>query len=189
MLFTVFDIETTGLNPSYCGIIQFSYVNIDENYKKVNSGCLHFYKSDMHWSAEAEAVHGISQQSLEKYALDFDDNIRRMYVILQRSNAVGHNAAGFDFPFCRQFLKKNGMSDIIPTSMVDTMNVYRPVYHKKMKLGELAHSLGFTDKLITAMSSSWFGGDGAQAHDSRWDATATALIMAKARREGLVTVV
>ena len=118
-----------------------------------------------------------------QYADEFEDNIRKMYVILSRSNCVGHNILSFDFPFCRQFLQRNGMPATEANRYIDTMRLYRPMFGKNIKLGKLANTLGYSDMLIDVTCNAWFNTPG-HAHDARWDATATAMILAKAKAEG-----
>ena len=185
MLYTIFDIETTGLDAFRNDVIQFAYLKINDRFEKVDSGCLHFHYPGMRWGKEAEAIHHIPEASLIPYEKDFDDNIRRMYVLLSHSNVVGHNVNNFDYPFCSQFLNKFGMQGTVPAMSFDTMLIYKFKHKKRMKLGVLAEAEGFTKHVIDACCSAWFG-ETTQAHDARYDVTMTALLFMKAKNEGLI---
>jgi DNA polymerase III epsilon subunit-like protein len=192
MQYLVFDIETTGLDVFRGDIIQMAYLKLNENMQMTDSGCMYYYKEGMRWSAEAEAVHKIPQDYLRQYAAEFDGNVRRMFVLLNRANIVGHNVRKFDYPFCRSFLERNGMRitkdyDVLfaPNQVHDTLEIYKSVVKGKKNLGSVLAETGISESNVTAMSKAWFkGGDG--AHDARWDATAAALLFVRAVRRNYV---
>lgn len=183
MYYTVFDIETTGLDASICDIIQFAYANLDENFNCIKAECLYFYRDDMHWSEEAFKIHGISKDFLRKYKDDYETNLKKMYITLARSNAVTFNGDNFDIPFCNTWLKKQGMLDINPNRTYDVMRIYQPVFKKRIKLVALPEKIGLQKELIEAVAKSWFGYSGG-AHDASYDVTATALGFSYAIRNG-----
>lgn len=55
-----FDLETTGLNPHTCEIIE-AY------FEKENGEALHFYARPAKWSEEAEAIHGFSREETRTF--------------------------------------------------------------------------------------------------------------------------
>jgi DNA polymerase III alpha subunit (gram-positive type) len=182
MLYTVYDIETTGLSPHTNDIIQFAYITVKPSMEIHSSGNLYFYKDGMDWSRQAEAVHHIPQSFLRQYSDQFDENVRKMYVITQRGNLVGHNIDQFDLPFCIKFAERNGMPSITPLRTHDTMRLYPP----RKKLGVLAEKLEISPIVIDSVTEGLFG-DAGQAHDARRDAVTTMLIFAHAKREGLIS--
>jgi DNA polymerase III alpha subunit (gram-positive type) len=185
MLYTIADIETTGLSTTSHDIIQFAYINVNQNMSIHSSGVLYFYKDNMSWTEDAEAVHGISRNQLVQYKDDFDTNLRKMYVILQKSNLVGHNVSQFDYPFCKSYLDRNGMPTITPLSLNDTMKLYMNKFKKRMKLTVLLEQLNINPDIVTSFTNNLFGTI-RSSHDARWDVVATMFLFARAKREGLV---
>jgi DNA polymerase III alpha subunit (gram-positive type) len=181
MLYTIFDIETTGLSRTAHDIIQFAYINVHPSLHTHSSGYFYLYKDRMAWTEEAEAAHGISRNQLVQYKDQYESNLRKMYVILQKGNLVGHNLLQFDFPFCESYLLRNGMPQLEPLDLIDTMKLY-----KRRKLSVLAEELNINLDIIGSVAKDMFG-EANGAHDGRWDVTATMMIFARAMREGRVT--
>ena len=185
MFYTVFDIETTGFDGNICEVIQFAYALLDENFNCLKAESLYFYREGMHWSKDAENVHHISQSFLSKYADEFETNIKKMYIVLSRCNAVTFNGEHFDIPFCNAWLRKFGFPDIIPNRSYDVMKIYQPVFKKRVKLVSLPERIGLSTDIIAAVSKSWFGYSG-ESHDASYDVTATALGFSYAIKQGYV---
>jgi len=182
-VFTISDIETTGLNPSVNEIVQFAYLRLDDNLTPLQSGCMYFWHPKMIWGAEE--IHHIPEALAREHADEFEDNLRRMYTILSGADVVGHNCNSFDIPFCRQFLARHGLRDMNVNNGYDTMSIYHPVFKKRMKLENLAQELGITEEIITMCCNMWFG-ENSHAHDARYDVTMTELIFAQALRTGVL---
>ncbi|MDR1523253.1 MAG: 3'-5' exonuclease [Endomicrobium sp.] len=181
MFYTVFDIETTGLNPRVDNIIQLAYVNVKEDLEIVESNNFYLYEDNMSWSEQAESVHKISKSWLFENKSDFFESIKEIYIKLNKSILVGHNMLSFDLPFLNQFLARYELPMVSPVLCFDTLKLFKPIFKKSMKLKELATQSGFTDELVSFMTERWFGVK-AQTHDARWDVTATALLLIKARK-------
>lgn len=182
-MYTVVDIETAGLSPYKDDIIQFAYLRMDSQLRFMQSGCMYFWYPGMVWGAEH--IHHIPESKAREYADDYEDNLRRMYTILAGADVIGHNCDSFDIPFIRQYLARKGLEGMNVNGSFDTMSIFRPVYKKKMKLGDLAASLGITPDLVDMCCKGFFGVD-SQAHDARYDVTMTELIFAQAIRRGVL---
>ena len=107
MLYTIFDLETTGFNGTSDAVCQFAFITVNQNLLPVRARNYYFYKEGMPWSEQAAAVHGLTRSFLKQYEDEYEQNLIRMYTVLQRGNLVGHNSNGFDIPFANQFLMRD----------------------------------------------------------------------------------
>lgn len=182
MIYTVVDIETTGLNKAYDDIIQFAYMMLDENLNVIRSEILYMYYPEMRDSTEgALNLHGLTRDFLKQYEKDFETNVRKMYSILARSNVITHNGDSFDIPFCRIWLSKFEMPDVTIENSFDTIKIYQPIYKRKMKLTKLVMELGYKPEDIQLLTKLHFGYEG-NAHDAGYDVTATMVCFIEACR-------
>lgn len=188
-MFVVFDIETTGFSEITCDVIQFAYALFDKNNCFVKSECLYFYYDGMHWSEEAFKVHGIPLEFLKQHKDKFKENVIKMYTVLRNNNVVGHNAKGFDCPFCRTWLTRMGMDPISYGIINDTMQAFKPVTKKaRCKLTKLSEVRNISDDNIKMMMDFWFPSAGSKhAHDAAYDVTLTALLTLDALRNNYMT--
>ncbi|QJU57223.1 DNA polymerase III subunit epsilon [Sphingomonas sp. AP4-R1] len=119
----VFDTETTGFNPA-------------EGHKLVEIGCIEMINRvetgrDFHryinplrsMPAEAEAVHGLSENFLSDKPL-FGDVAADLLEFIGDAPLVAHNA-NFDFTFLNWELQACGLEPISLTRMVDTLAIAR----------------------------------------------------------------
>ena len=125
MLYTIFDLETTGFNGTSDAVCQFAFITVNQNLLPVRARNYYFYKEGMPWSEQAAAVHGLTRSFLKQYEDEYEQNLIRMYTVLQRGNLVGHNSNGFDIPFANQFLMREGFPPIVPGVCYDTMLLRR----------------------------------------------------------------
>lgn len=188
-MFTVFDLETTGFSGATDDVIQFSYIRFDTLNQAYDSGCLYFYYEGMSWSEEAEAVHHISQDFLRQYEDQFQENCIKMWTILSGSNVSGHNCIGFDCPFVKTWLARQGLINLTFGIINDTMKAFRPVTRSsKVKLTKLSEMCGLTPDVINNAASMWFGTtDVLGAHNATYDTTATAMLTLIAINKGYMT--
>lgn len=186
MYYTIFDIETTGLYRDQSDVIQFAYVNLDENFQPIKSDILYFYYEGMSWSEEAEAVHHISLETLKQHADEFENNLLKMYVTLSFCNAVTFNGDHFDIPFVRAWLMRQGMPEIRVSMSYDVMQIYNRVLHHAIKLVNLPKQIGLPVETIQTIQDAWFGNIAA-AHDAAYDTTATALAFSFAMRKKYIS--
>lgn len=182
MQYTVFDTETTGLSPYSADIVQFAYITCNANLLPIRGRNYYFYKEGMHWSKEAEAVHGLSQEFLSQFADSYSENLIHMYQVTHRATLVGHNSDNFDIPFVRQFLSRQGLDAPVPMQCYDTMRLWRKDYGKKPKLSALPEFLGIEEETILRMATLIFGENSGdlRAHNACYDAAATLACFQKA---------
>lgn len=178
-MFVVFDLETTGFHESTCDVIEFAYILFDDNNNVVQSEQLYFYYKGMSWGEEAYKVHQIPMSFLEQYEDKFEENLIKMYTVLNRANVAGHNCIRFDCPFVKTWLMRMGIRNLEFGVIQDTMKAFQPVYHaKRIKLTRLCEQQGLTPDGIRMMQNVWFpNADPSRPHEASYDVTATALLV------------
>ena len=191
MLFTAFDIETTGFSGTFDSVIQFAYVTVDSRMQPIRSGNLYLYDDKMTWSLEAERVHGLSKAFLREHAGDYDKTLCLMYSLLHRGNLIGHNIKRFDVPFVSEFLSERGSGKVIPFCNFDTMQIWRTVFGKQMKLVELPGKIGISEYDIISLTENLFGDKAGELrpHDACYDTVASLLCLKEAVGRGMCTLV
>lgn len=187
MLYTIFDIETTGFSGTSDSVCQLAFMTVNQNMFPVRGRNYYLYKEGMSWSEEAAAVHGLTREFLKEHADKYDENLLHIYTVLQRGNLVGHNSNGFDIPFVRQFLLREGFPLLQPEICYDTMQLWRQPFGKRMKLSNLPEALGIPEARIMALAKAIFkdnAGD-LRAHNACYDVAATACCLQAAVAKGL----
>lgn len=119
----IFDTETTGLDPA-TGDRMVEIGCIEMVNRVVTGESYHAYfnpQRDM--PAEAEKVHGLSEQFLSDKPL-FRDSVADLLAFLGDAPLVAHNAQ-FDFGFLNAELTVCGYSNIGNDRMVDTLAIAR----------------------------------------------------------------
>ncbi len=187
-MFVVFDLETTGFSEATCDIIEFAYVEFDENLQFVKSEQLYFYYKGMSWSEEAYKVHQIPLSFLEKHEDKFRENIIKMYTVLNHANVVGHNALRFDCPFAKTWLLRQGIRNLEYGVIQDTMIAFQPIYHgKRISLVKLAQICGITPDGVNYMLPIWFpNAKPSRSHEAAFDVVETALITLQGLSKNLI---
>lgn len=187
MLYTIFDLETTGFSGLSDEVCQFACITVNQNCSPVSAHNFYFYREGMQWSEQAEAVHGLTREFLKQYEEDYEKNLLRMYTLLQRGNLIGHNSNGFDIPFASQYLSRQGFPTLQPNICYDTMLLWKNRFKKRMKLSNLPKELGIPESRIELLSRALFkdkAGD-LRSHNACYDVAATALCLRAAIMEGL----
>lgn len=194
MSYIVYDLEASGLSESICDIQQCSILVFDDDHTLIRAENLYFYKKNMHFSQEAYEINHISLEFLEQYEDMFEENIVKMYALLNRARVVGYNNLEYDDPFVTTWLRRNGMSSFAIGASRDVMQIFKPIYKRSaialVKLIPFVAEHGIldlSDEIVGSVASMWFGEDANGAHDARWDATATALLVQHAFRTGLAS--
>lgn len=175
MWYTVFDIETTGLDTFRDEIVQFGYVILNEEGEKLRSDCLYFYKDGLVMPDDAYQIHGISAEFLSQYKDDFIPNLIKMAVSVNRAYTVTYNGDRFDVPFLQNYLSRNLISNTVILGNYDVMKLMN---HRK-KLVDTVKILGITDKELESNHEKWFGKTEGKAHDACYDVTMTATCFLK----------
>lgn len=194
MSYVVYDLEASGLLESVCDLQQCAMLVFDDNHILVRAENLYFYKENMHFSEEAYEVNGLSLEFLSQYKDKFEENIIKMYALLNRAKVAGYNNLDYDDPFVTTWLRRNGMGSFAIGLSRDVMQIYKPIYKRQaIKLVKLIPFvrdngiLNLSEETVDYMTDMWFGAKGTVAHDARWDVTATALLFQHALRTGLAS--
>lgn len=195
MLFTFYDVETSGLE-SGCDVLSFSYMLADESLNVKRAETLYFWKEGVtKWTEDSYRIHGLSKEFLRQFEKDYDRNLRKMYIAMSYADLVGYNSGyfdaegivhGFDYTRCKSFLLRNGMPELTVLGMYDVMRIYKAAYHpQQSKLQSIFDASGLPRALADAFTQAYFGGSG-KAHESAYDVVCTALLFQKLFNEGQV---
>lgn len=137
----VFDTETTGLNTDEEDILQIAATEIING--KAGKSFEVYIQSDK-WKAESEAVHHISQKTLNEFGLSPKTALEKFQEFLGGpSILVAHNA-DFDEAMLTAYLRKHGFHEKdFMAEVYDTLVVSRLLYpdFKKHKLENLLSEL------------------------------------------------
>ena len=191
MSYVVYDLETTGLDRNRCEIVQFAYAKFDENNMLIKAETLYFYHDGMHWDEEVARIsHKLSLDFLKQYKDKFDENIIKMWTVLNGETVIGHNSIDFDGPFAKTWLGKQGLTGLTFAREIDTMVAFRPITKRaRIKLVKLGEMIGITEDTIQMIIQLWFGtSDNMQAHNAAYDVTLIALITQYGIRKGLISI-
>lgn len=195
MIFTILDIETTGLKKHSDDILEVGYIQTNENCQLLRSGVFYFYKDEFNIESDAQRVHGLTREFLSGYKNEFDASLTKLYTLFRRGIIVGKNSTKFDIPFIQIFLKRyeSGLSDVNCRDSIDLQTVFTPVYRKwyeKMtgnnpgrKLGtleELMEVIGYTDEQVRSMFKEQVADDRSVAHNALYDTFMTYLLFKEA---------
>lgn len=173
----IYDLETSGFSDMNDDILQFAYAAFDDNKRFIKSEILYYYHEGMSWSEDAAKVHGLTLEFLRQYKDQFEENVIKMYSILNHNNVIGYNNHQFDDPFCRNWLMRQGISNLTFAASIDLMVAYRPVYKKsRIKLTALADLMGYNPELIKHYCSLYFDTDNSRAHQAQYDVTECILL-------------
>ena len=190
MSWVAFDIETTGLSTTSCDIVQFAYIMFDSSNQFVKAENLYFYYEGMSWSQEAaDKSHHLTLEFLKQYEDKFEENLLKMYSVLNRANVCGYNSNHFDCPFVKNWLSRHGLSDFEFGVQQDCMIALRPISKKaRYKLVNMVKLFDLTESTIEYCTNIWFSSAGYKsAHDAMYDTTSTALLALQALAKGYIT--
>ena len=137
MVYTVYDIETSGLNRD-CDIYEFAYIRLDDEFNIIKNDVLYFYRKT--WNITATEVHGLTRESLESHASEFFKNLAAVYATMQNTIAIGKNNMTFDNIALSNFInrykfdvdKQKGIRDFRIKASIDVQNYMAPYYRRYM---------------------------------------------------------
>lgn len=169
MLYTILDLETTGLRKEKTlkgprfkdDIIEVGYIQINENAEIVRSGQFYFYKDEFDIENDAQKIHGLTREYLRQFEGEFMDGLVSLYTLMEDGNIIGKNSDGFDIPFTKDFMERHApqLAFTIKSS-IDMQKIFTPLYKNwykkkygkptvaKGKLGELMEVIGYTDDQV-----------------------------------------
>jgi len=137
--FVCFDVETTGLNPDYDSVIEFSAVRFEDG--EIEEKLTFLCDPEKNIPSDIEMLTGISNQMI-KGKKSFQDRMDEVMDFIGTSPLVAHNIS-FDIRFLKNGLKGSGRSSRIENTLYDTMLLSQAFYFylSNHKLGTLADYL------------------------------------------------
>lgn len=198
MIYTVIDIETSGLSRENADVLSFSYA-LTDGKEILAADTLYFWADGMQWSQESYEIHGLSKEFLSQYKDDFDKNLRAMFSVVQDSVLVGYNSGymdkfgvlhGFDYQVIKNFLLRNMLDFPIPSSFVDLLKIARSreTNAPNKKLQSMVDYYGISREEIARVNNTVYPDSKAVAHNSGYDVVCTAYILKEMLAKDLIEV-
>lgn len=198
MIYTVIDIETSGLSRENADVLSFSYA-LTDGKEILAADTLYFWTDGMQWSQESYEIHGLSKEFLSQYKDDFDKNLRAMFSVVQDSVLVGYNSGymdkfgvlhGFDYQVIKNFLLRNMLDFPIPSSFVDLLKIARSreTNATNKKLQSMVDYYGISREDIARVNDTVFPGSKAVAHNSGYDVVCTVYVLKEMLAKDLIEV-
>lgn len=198
MIYTVIDIETSGLSRENADVLSFSYA-LTDGKEILAADTLYFWTDGMQWSQESYEIHGLSKEFLSQYKDDFDKNLRAMFSVVQDSILVGYNSGymdkfgvlhGFDYQVIKNFLLRNMLDFPIPSSFVDLLKIARSreTNAPNKKLQSMVDYYCISREDIGRVNDTVFPGSKAVAHNSGYDVVCTAYVLKEMLAKDLIEV-
>ena len=198
MIYTVIDIETSGLSRENADVLSFSYA-LTDGKEILAADTLYFWTDGMQWSQESYEIHGLSKEFLSQYKDDFDKNLRAMFSVVQDSVLVGYNSGymdkfgvlhGFDYQVIKNFLLRNMLDFPIPSSFVDLLKIARSreTNAPNKKLQSMVDYYGISREDIVRVNDTVFPGGKAIAHSSGYDVVCTVYVLKEMLAKDLIEV-
>jgi len=198
MIYTVIDIETSGLSRENADVLSFSYA-LTDGKEILAADTLYFWTEGMQWSQESYEIHGLSKEFLSQYKDDFDRNLRAMFSVVQDSVLVGYNSGymdkfgvlhGFDYQVIKNFLLRNMLDFPIPSSFVDLLKIARSreTNAPNKKLQSIVDYYGISREEIARVNNTVYPDSKAVAHNSGYDVVCTAYILKEMLAKDLIEV-
>lgn len=188
MIVTVFDVEAGGLDKYKSDILSFAYVTYDDIQRRiVDYDVLYFYWPGIQNSPGAYEVNKLDMEFLRNNCHDVQANFDKMYKALSRTVLVGYNSKNYDLDLINSnALRHKGLRPV-PDGHIDLLQVYRPVYGKRVKLTKVLEDLPQLHPLRDYFYSQSFGKEGNfenRAHDAAYDVISTLIAYVQAKGEG-----
>lgn len=198
MIYTVIDIETSGLSRENADVLSFSYA-LTDGKEILAADTLYFWADGIKWNQESYQTHGLSKEFLSQYKDDFDKNLRAMFSVIQDSILVGYNSGyidkfgvlhGFDYQVIKNFLLRNMLDFPIPSSFVDLLKIARSreTNAPNKKLQSMVDYYGVSREEIARVNNTVYQGSKAVAHNSGYDVVCTAYVLKEMLAKDLIEV-
>lgn len=198
MIFTVIDIETSGLSRENADVLSFSYA-LTDGKEILAADTLYFWSDGIKWNQESYQIHGLSKEFLSQYKDDFDKNLRAMFSVIQDSILVGYNSGyidkfgvlhGFDYQVIKNFLLRNMLDFPIPSSFVDLLKIARSreTNAPNKKLQSMVDYYGISREDIVRVNNTVYPGSKAVAHNSGYDVVCTSYVLKEMLAKDLIEV-
>jgi DNA helicase-2/ATP-dependent DNA helicase PcrA len=141
---TVFDFETTGLDPSCDEICEIAALHLPPAGPSPFSSAapparFHRYIRPTRPVGESQAIHGYSDEFLAAHGEPPEAVLRAFLDFVGPSVLAGHNVIGFDLHFLRAALRRHDL-DAAPPPCFDTLDITRRLFRtlKRYNLGALS---------------------------------------------------
>lgn len=198
MIFTVIDIETSGLSRENADVLSFSYA-LTDGREILAADTLYFWTDGIKWNQESYQTHGLSKEFLSQHKDDFDKNLRAMFSVIQDSILVGYNSGyidkfgvlhGFDYQVIKNFLLRNMLDFPIPSSFVDLLKIARSreTNAPNKKLQSMVDYYGISREEIVRVNNTVYPGSKAVAHNSGYDVICAAYVLKEMLAKDLIEV-
>lgn len=198
MIYTVIDIETSGLSRENADVLSFSYA-LTDGKEILAADTLYFWTDGMQWTQESYEIHGLSKEFLYQYKDDFDKNLRAMFSVIQGSILVGYNSGyidkfgvlhGFDYQVIKNFLLRNMLDFPTPSSFVDLLKIARSreTNATNKKLQSMVDFYRISREEIDRVNNTVYPGSKAVAHNSGYDVVCTAYVLKEMLAKDLIEV-
>lgn len=130
MKVVAFDLETTGLEMERDRVLEFCFVELDENLDELGRWS-RLVDPGIPVSKEIEELTGIST-AMVKGQLPFASHAARIQALVSGATLIAHNAA-FDVPFLSMELQRAGQPGLSPDHpCIDTLVIERHVNSHKL---------------------------------------------------------
>ncbi len=124
--YTVFDCETTGLNPSKDVILSVGGIQLKNNRIYIRNS-FEFFLSQTYFDEASVKIHGIVKQSKDISYFSEEEAIIHFLAIVKNSILVGHQV-GFDIAMINQALNRLGLPSLKNKS-IDTNVLFQQKNH------------------------------------------------------------
>jgi DNA polymerase-3 subunit epsilon len=122
--YLVFDFETSGLDPRRDRIIQVGVCVVRDGSVISTDGWL--VDQSVRISAEARAVHGITEKDVQAHGIPPQESLGRLFTLMSQAPAcVGHNIHRFDVLFMFSEARRLGVQAPRVEDFVDTAALFK----------------------------------------------------------------
>lgn len=166
----VYDVETTGVDPTEDQIIQIAAMRIDEHGNEIER-FEKLIKNDKS-VAGSYHIHGFSDEKLAEHGEERIKVLQEFLDFSKDSVIVGHNVS-FDVDILESELAKSGLPGPMFKTFYDTLDIYRRFYPN-----ENNHKLGYL--------SERFGTNHKPTHDAMDDILATSELLIRAIKKKII---
>lgn len=178
---TIFDIETSGLDQRRSNILQFAYMEIDDDLSPIRQGSIYLKPYTSDWTAGAEAVHKLSKPFLMEHGVEPEYGAANIWALLYYRDILTYNGKTFDLPLVNNYCQAVGTSDVYVRDHYDLCLETPKLYGgKRRKLVDAVQEFGIKASAIERLTSILFGEPNhLNPHDARYDVVATYMLYKK----------
>jgi DNA polymerase III epsilon subunit-like protein len=127
----IFDLETTGLNQSSCGIVSLFIIIMGKEGRRIDYSWP-LINPEVKISPEATKVHGITNDIVKNQAT-FKSIAPKLVALTKGLRPIGYNIEKFDLPILCRLLAEEGFSVPNWKPHVDLYNIYTALNPRNLK--------------------------------------------------------